>query len=104
MNLPVEKGAYLVEVLSNGPSAKANLRGATETVTVDGRQVDIGGDVVTAVDGQSLRSFDDLLLYIAVNARPGQSIRLTILRDGKQQDVDVILGARPVSADNVILP
>jgi 2-alkenal reductase len=104
MNLPVEKGAYLVEVLSDGPSAKANLRGATETVTVDGRQVDIGGDVVTAVDGQSLRSFDDLLLYIAVNARPGQSIRLTILRDGKQQDVDVILGVRPVSADNVILP
>ncbi len=104
MNLPVEKGAYLVEVLSDGPSAKANLRGANEIVTVDGRQVDIGGDVVTAVDGQSLRSFDDLLLYIAVNASPGQSIRLTILRDGKQQDVDVILGVRPVSADNVILP
>ena len=104
MNLPVEKGAYLVEVLSDGPSAKANLRGANNTVTVDGRQVDIGGDVVTAVDGQSLRSFDDLLLYIAVNASPGQSIRLTILRDGKQQDVDVILGARPASADNVTLP
>jgi S1-C subfamily serine protease len=104
MNLPVEKGAYLVEVLSDGPSAQANLRGANETVTVDGRQVEIGGDVVTAVDGQALRSFDDLLIYIAVNASPGQTIRLTILRDGKQQEVDVVLAKRPASTDNVIVP
>jgi S1-C subfamily serine protease len=104
MNLPVEKGAYLVQVLSDGPSAKANLHGANETVTVDGRQVEIGGDVVTAVDGQALRSFDDLLIYIAVNANPGQTIRLTILRDGKQQDVDVILAKRPVSTDNLTIP
>jgi 2-alkenal reductase len=102
MNLPVEKGAYLVEILSDGPSASANLHGATETVTVDGRQVDIGGDVVTAVNGQPLRSFDDLLIYIALNSAPGSTIRLTILRDGSQQDVDVTLEKRPVSTDITI--
>jgi 2-alkenal reductase len=104
MNLPVDKGAYLAEVLADGPSALANLRGASDTVTVDGRQVEIGGDVVTAVDGQALRSFDDLLIYIAVNAGPGQTIRLTILRDGEQQDVDVTLAKRPVSADSINIP
>lgn len=104
MDLSVDKGAYLVDVLSDGPSARANLRGARDTVTVDGRQVDIGGDVVIAVDGQGLRSFDDLLIYIALNASPGDTIRLTILRDDNQQDVDVTLVNRPASADNVIIP
>ena len=102
MDLPVDKGAYLVEILSDGPSAKADLHGATRTVTVDGRQVDIGGDVVTAVNGQPLRSFDDLLIYIALNSTPGTTIHLTILRDGKQQDVDVTLDKRPVTSDVTI--
>ena len=102
MNLPVDKGAYLVQILSDGPSAKADLHGATKTVTVDGRQVDTGGDVVTAVNGQPLRSFDDLLIYIALNTTPGSTIHLTILRDGKQQDVDVTLDKRPVTTDVTI--
>jgi len=95
MDLPVEKGAYLAEVLNGGPASKAGLRGANRDVTVNGRQVSVGGDVVTEIDGQAVRTFDDLLIYISLNAAPGQEVTLTILGDGEYREVGVTLEARP---------
>ena len=46
-------------------------------------------------DGQLVSSFDELLIYIAMQAEPAQNVTLAILRDGKMQDVNVQLGVRP---------
>lgn len=97
MDLPVERGAYLWQIEPDGPADLAGLRGYNETVEVNGRSVDIGGDVVIAVDGRTVNSFDDLLIYIAMNAGPDQEVTLTILRNGKTQDVTVRLAPRPSS-------
>jgi 2-alkenal reductase len=99
MELPVEKGAYLAEVISNGPADKAGLRGASREAEVDGRALEIGGDVIIAVDGQPVNSFDDLLIYIALQTQPGQDVTLTILRDGEQSDVTVTLEERPANLE-----
>jgi len=95
MNLPVEQGAYLAEVIAGGPSSKAGLQGASDTATVDGRVVNIGGDVITAIDDLPVKTFDDVLIYVALNSSPGQQVVLTILRDGEYQDVTVTLEPRP---------
>ena len=50
--------------------------------------------MITSVDGQSIRSFDELLIYIAMQAKPGQKVTLTILRNSSSQDIDVQLGTR----------
>ena len=97
MDLPVEKGAYIAEVISNGPSEKAGLRGSGGTRRVEGRVVQVGGDVVTTIDGQNVRSFDDLLIYIALQTAPGQTVNLTIIRNGEVQDLEITLEARPDS-------
>lgn len=97
MDLPVERGAYLWQIEPNGPAELAGLQGYNETVDVNGRSVDIGGDVVIAIDGKTVNSFDDLLIYIALNASPNQEVTLTILRNGKTQDVTVRLAPRPSS-------
>ena len=94
MKLPVERGAYILEVTDGGPAQQAGLRGANNAATVNGLSVPIGGDVITAIDGQSIRSFDELLIYIAMQAKPGQKVTLTILRDGSSQDINVQLGTR----------
>jgi 2-alkenal reductase len=95
MSLPVEQGAYLAEVIADGPSSKAGLQGASDTATVDGRQVDTGGDVITAIDGMPVKTFDDVLIYVALHTSPGQQVVLTILRDGEYQDITVTLEPRP---------
>jgi S1-C subfamily serine protease len=96
MDLPVERGAYMIDIIEGGPASKAGLQGVSQPVTVDGRQVEIGGDVITAIDGIPVNTFDDVLVYIALQTSPGQTVNLTILRDGKYQDIPVQLEPRPV--------
>jgi len=95
MNLPVEQGAYVSSLTEDGPALAAGLQATTETITQDGRQVELGGDVITAIDGQTVKTFDDILVYLSLQTNPGQQITLTILRDGKYQDVTLELGTRP---------
>ncbi len=95
MKLPEKRGAYFAEIVPDGPAAKAGLLGADENVAVDKRRIEIGGDVVLAIDGQPVSSFDDLLIYIALQTQPGQDVTITVLRDGKPIDVKVTLEERP---------
>ncbi len=96
MSLPVEQGAYVSTVIVGGPAESAGLIGTTSTITQDGRSVEIGGDVITAVDGQPIKTFDDLLVYLSLQTSPGKEITLSILRNGQNQDIKVTLGTRPV--------
>lgn len=102
MNLPVEQGAYISNVVSNGPSAQAGLRGADDTRTVRGRELDVGGDVIVAINGQPVNNFDDLLVYVALQTDPGDQVTLRIVRDGEFQDLNVDLEERPSSMN--VLP
>ena len=48
-----------------------------------------------AINGQALTSFDDMLIYMARYTSPGDTVQLTILRDGEESQVDLTLAARP---------
>jgi 2-alkenal reductase len=97
MNLPVEHGAYIANVEDNGPADRANMRGATEVTTYEGRQVEVGGDVIIAIDGVPIRSFGDLLIYISLKTTPGQEVTLTIIRNGETKDIVLKMGERPTT-------
>ncbi len=98
-NLNIEQGAYLDVIIQDGPAEKAGLRGSTGSVTINGRDVPTGGDVITAIDGNPVNSFDDLLIYVALSTSPGQKITLTIVRDGKTISVPVTLEPRPANLE-----
>jgi 2-alkenal reductase len=96
MNLPVEtRGAMVIQVTDGGPASKAGLQGSNDTVTINGVQGTVGGDVITAIDGQTINSMSDIIAYLAVNTQVGQTVTLTILRNGQTQTVDIDLGSRP---------
>ncbi len=99
MKLNVDKGAYIAEVVAGGPSAKAGLRGSSGRITVRGREVEIGGDVVIAINGEPVRSFDDLLIYISLKGKPGDTVELTVVRDNKEITIRVKLEARPATLE-----
>jgi len=62
---------------------------------VDGTQIPIGGDVITAIDGVEMKGIYDLILFMQRNKRPGDPISLSIIRGGAQQVIVVTLGIRP---------
>jgi len=98
LDLPVKQGALVEEVIQGGPSDSAGVRGGTRDVQIDGigRTVRAGGDVILAIDEQPVRHFDDLIVYLEKTA-VGQSVDLTILRDGQETHVQIELGARPAT-------
>ena len=92
---PEQRGALVVDLTANGPAAKAGLRGSTQKTTVNGLQANIGGDVITSFEGQAVKSFDDLVAFLARNGQVGRPVTVTVLRDGNLQDVKITLSARP---------
>jgi serine protease Do len=92
-----QHGALVIEVTSGGPAEKAGLRGSDRQIDLDGGQAEIGGDVIVAIEGQPVSEFDDLVSYLVGSTSVGDEVTLTILRDGKEQTVEVTLGARPVT-------
>ena len=92
------RGVMIVTVVPNSPAERAGLRGATRVAQVDGAQLPVGGDVVTAVDGTPVDSMGDVIVYLIKSKRPGDSMTLTVLRDGQVQMITVALGERPHDA------
>lgn len=92
------RGALVVDVLPGTPAARAGVReGST---AVDTRYPDMcpavaGGDVITAIGAQPVVTFDDVLVYLQRNTSPGDTVPLTVLRNGESVTLDVTLTRRP---------
>ena len=104
MDLPFDKGAYLITIVEDGPSDQANLIGSEGQITVNGRIAEVGGDIITAIEGIPVSSFDDLLIFISLHATPGQEVTITIWRDGEYKDISVRLEERPSTESLFNLP
>jgi len=87
------EGLIAVNVLEDGPSDGV-LRGS-EIETVGGAPVPVGGDVLLAIGDTELSTSEDLGSYLALQAASGETVGLTIRRDGGERTVDLELGTRP---------
>jgi 2-alkenal reductase len=95
---PALRGVLVGDAIAGGPAARAGLRGASGRIETEYPTIcpgETGGDLVTAIDGQPITSFDDMLIYMARYTSPGDTVQLTILRDGEERQVDLTLAARP---------
>ena len=88
----VTSGVYIISVTSGGPASRAGLIGGTKPTNIQGFYS--GGDIIIAVDGIPVNLYGELISYIFKNKSPGDVIRLTIIRNGKQMEVPLTLGSR----------
>jgi len=93
-NLTTQSGALVGNVYPGSPAAKAGIKGGNQTVRVGGQQYTVGGDIITAANGQPIASADEFIALLA-QKKPGDKVTLTIERGGKTQDVTVTLAERP---------
>jgi serine protease Do len=94
MHLPADQQGVLVDqVERGGPANQAGVRGSAERVVINGHRLPAGGDVITAVDGQPVTGMEDLQTLLQL-AYPGQQVALTLVREGHQVQVEVMLGER----------
>jgi serine protease Do len=90
-----QHGALVIDVTPGGPADEAGLHGSDRDITVDGEEQRVGGDVIVAIGGQSIETFDDLIAYLFRSTSVGQQVNLTVLRDGREQQIKVTLRERP---------
>ncbi len=93
LGLSQATGAYVVEIITDGPSDKAGIRAGDQQTQVPG--LFAGGDLIIGVDGQEVLEFSELLSYMMLNKKPGDEIVFTLLRNGEEMTVTVTLGERP---------
>ncbi len=94
VRLPLAPG-YLVEVVYDGsPADRAGIRGGDLSVSIQGEEYLLGGDIVTAIQGHPVRTHEDYATRVN-ELRPGQRVRLAILRDGQAREVTLTVAERP---------
>ena len=86
-------GAYVTAVVPGGPADQAGIRAGTEPTNFP--TLLAGGDLIVAIDGREVRTFDDLLAYLITNKGPGDEVVLRVLRGDEKVDITVTLDKRP---------
>ncbi len=82
------EGAYVVSVTPNSPADEAGLIAADP-------QTAQGGDLIVQIDDATINTFADLNAYLVFHTEVGDTIDITVIRDGKTVEVPLTLGARP---------
>ncbi len=94
LGLDTTFGGLLAEVVPGGPAEKAGLEGGDKKLDFQAGEYRTGGDVILQVDGHDVVQPDDLARFVAAK-KPGEKVTLTVLHDGKKEQVEVTLGKRP---------
>jgi S1-C subfamily serine protease len=79
-------GVLILGIVPDGPAAKAGLRA---TRRVQGGRIELG-DVIAAIDGQGVRSVEELLTALD-RYQVGARVKVTLLRDGGEVVIEVVL-------------
>jgi S1-C subfamily serine protease len=92
------KGFLITSIAKGGPADKSGLRMGSTTTTYNGRDVDVGGDIILKIDNREVSKIDDILAYLETQKHVGDKVHLTILRDNAIKELDLTLGDRPSPA------
>jgi len=95
--LPLERGLMVTRVVADGPAMIAGIQAALMVLEVGGFDVPVGGDIIISIDGVAVESMLDVVLYLDLETRAGDTVILEVLRDGESISVPLEVGERPAS-------
>lgn len=95
LQLPVQRGLLIAQLYPGEAADRADVRGATRRLPIGNGYLLVGGDILTAIDDQPIATRDQLTLYLENNKRVGETVTLSLLRDGQPITLTATLTARP---------
>ena len=103
LSLPVDRGVLLRGVTEGSPAHLAGLRGGGRLVELRGESVCAGGDIIVAINGYHLDNLDALVTYLVQNTRPGDEVKLLVIRDQRSIEIALKPQKQPTAGNQRIL-
>jgi S1-C subfamily serine protease len=97
LGLPVQRGLLVAQLYRGSPAVEAGLQGATQEAVLGNSRLYIGGDIITAIDGRPLDTWEDLFAYLELETRVGQKVQLTVWRGERQIELEAELAEDPTA-------
>ncbi len=95
LDLPVDEGVLVAQLYRQGPAAGSGVRGASREAIIGNRRYLVGGDIIVAIDGDPIDDWTAYLEFLELQTTVGDTVALTMLRDGRQIVVEVPVVAQP---------
>ena len=90
-----DEGLLVLEAVQGDPADQAGIRGGDHVVRMGNVRIPLGGDVITAINGEPVTNSQQLTVYLETETQMGDTVAVTIVRDGEEQSVQVTLDERP---------
>jgi S1-C subfamily serine protease len=94
LGLNEDHGFLIFAIAPSSPAAKAELQQADDNVSISGRTIPVGGDIIVSMDGRQINGPDDVC-GIMGQKQVGDNVRIGINRDGRLQEVNLMLEESP---------
>ncbi len=94
MELPTDRGLVIVRVMDGASANRAGIRGS-KIVRIGNTRYPIGGDVIVAIDGETVKRFQELTVQLETQTTVGEAVEVTLIRDGVEQVIAVTLDKLP---------
>src|SRR5918995_1186837 len=94
MGLKEERVFFVPDFTAEAPAAIAGVQGGDLLADINGREIELGGDVILEIDNKTVRKIDDILTYLEREKQVGDIVQLTVLRDGQLQEIPVTVATR----------
>jgi S1-C subfamily serine protease len=91
----VDSGLLVLDVTAGGPADKSGVQGGSQWARIGRYRLAVGGDVITAIDGQPINDLQALTVYLETERAVGDTVQLSVIRDGEERLISLTLAAQP---------
>jgi len=95
VDVPVDEGLLVLRVVPGSSADQAGIQGGDQIVRLGNVRIPLGGDIITAINGEPMTDSKEFVAYLETETQVGDTVEVTIIRDGEEQTVQVTLAERP---------
>ena len=95
VDMSMDYGLLVVEVVPGGSADRAGIQGGDEFIRLGRAYLPLGGDIIVAINGEHVTNQQQLTVYLESETQVGDTVVVTIIREGAEQDVEMTLDERP---------
>lgn len=93
-DVAADEGMLVLRAVAGGPADQAGIQGGDQIVRLGNVRIPLGGDIITAINGDPMTSSKEFVAYMETQTQVGDTVEVTIIRGGEERTVQATLVER----------